>query len=127
MMQPQHIVITASGKSTPIVLDRYVNGYAIGVSLKTAGPAYTLQYSLSDPNFDAVASFNAKQNVRYTTSFAASGVWFNWDDPLLVNASTNRTTNAAFSPTAIRVNVTAAVSAGNPMVIDIVPMGMDGG
>lgn len=126
MMRPSSQVITTSGKSTPIPIDRYINGLAIGVSMKTAGAIYTLQYSLSDPEYDAVASQNAGQPVKYTTSYAVSGVWTNWDDPILVNASTNRTTNTAFIPRGIRVNVTAAVSAGNPVVLEICPMGMDG-
>lgn len=114
-MRPKYFVITTSGKSTPIPLDRYVNGYAIGVTMNNAGAVYTLQYSLSDPF------------ANYSTSFAASGRWFDSDDPLLVNASTNRSTNFEFPPTAVRVNVTAKVSAGNPVTLSIIPMGMDGG
>lgn len=111
MQGRKQVVITTSGKSTPIPLDRYVNGYAIGVTMNNAGAIYTLQYSLLNP-FD-----------NYTVSYAASGQWFNCDDPLLVNASTNRSTNFAYPPAAIRINVTAKVSAGNPVTLTIIPMG----
>lgn len=115
MMRPSSFVVTASGKSNPIPLDRYVNGYAIAATMPTAGIVYTLQYSLDDPY------------ATYATNYNTNGVWFDWDDVTLVNASTNRSTNLAFIPRAIRVNATAKVSAGNPLTITIVPMGMDGG
>lgn len=127
MMRPTSLVVVTTGKSTAVPLDRYVNGYAFGVSMKTAGANYTLKYSLSDPEYDAVASFNAGQPVKYSVSYNVSGVWNDWDDPLLVKASTNRTTNAAFAPRGVRVSAISKVSAGNPLVLDIVPMGMDGG
>lgn len=127
MQRPSQFVITTSGTSTPIPLDYYTNGYGVTVTMKTAGAIYTLQYSNDDPNFDAVASQAAGQNVRYTTSYAVSGTWLNSDDPIMVNASTNRSSNFAYPPRAIRLNVTAKVSAGNPVVLTIVPLGADGG
>lgn len=111
MMRPQVLTVTASGKSNPIPLDRYVNGYAVAVTMKTAGAVYTLQYSLDDPF------------ANYSNSYNTSGVWFNWDDATLVNASTNKSTNLAFAPAAVRINVTAAVSSGNPVILTIIPMG----
>lgn len=114
MMRPSSQIITTSGLSTPVPLDRYVNGYAVAVTMKTAGAIYTLQHSFDDPF------------AAYSTSYNVSGVWFNNDDPVMVNASTNRATNYAFPPLAIRLNVTAKVSAGNPVTLTIVPMGMDG-
>lgn len=127
MMRPQTNVYTTSGNQTPIPLDRYVNGYAIGVSMKTAGIVYTLQYTMSDLTNDAVASFNNGGNpVRYSVGVGVSGNWFNWDDPLLVAASTNRSSNLAFTPTAVRVSISAKCSANNPLILDIVPNGMDG-
>lgn len=114
MMRPKHLTITTSGKSVPVPLDRYVNGYAVAVTMNTAGAIYTLQYSMSDPS------------APYSVSYTASGAWFNWDDPILINASTNRATNLAFSPAAIRINVTAGVSAANPVILHIIPNGMDG-
>lgn len=113
MMRPSSFTVTTSGKSNPVPLDRYVNGYALAVTMRTPGAVYTLQYSLDDP-FD-----------NYSVDYNTSGVWFNWDDPLLVNASTNRSTNLAFPPAAIRINVTAKVSAGNPVTVRFIPMGMD--
>lgn len=110
-MRPKDYVYTASGKTAPIPLDMYVNGYGIGVTMNTAGVVYTLQYSMLDPS------------ARYTTSYTVSGRWFDWDDTLLVNASTNRSTNLAFPARAIRLNVSAGVSAGNPITLSLTPMG----
>lgn len=126
MMRPSSVVITASGNSTPIPLDRYVNGYAIGIAMKTAGAVYTLQYSLDDPSYDARDSAINGYPTKYTVGMGTSAVWSNCDDPLLVAASTNRTTNFAFAPTAIRLSVSAKCSALNPITFTYVPMGMDG-
>lgn len=111
MMRSKDYVYTASGKTSPIPLDRYVNGYAIGVTMNTAGINYTLQYSLLNPF------------ANYTTSYTVSGRWFDCDDARLVNASTNRSTNFAFAPAAVRLNVSAGVSAGNPITLSVIPMG----
>jgi len=108
-MRSKFVTISASGKSNPIPLDRYVNGYAIGVTMRTAGVNYTLQYSMD--RLDAHANYGT------------SAQWFNCDDPLLVNASTNRSTNFAYPPFAVRVNASAGVSAGNPLTLSINPMG----
>lgn len=126
MMASQHIVITASGNSNPIQLDRYVNGYALSVTMKTAGIVYTLQYSLDDPTYDARDTARLGIPTRYTVGMNASAAWFNWDDPLLVAASTNRSTNLAYAPTAVRISVSSKVSAGNPLLLNIIPLGMDG-
>lgn len=130
MMRPITKVYTTSGNQGPIILDRYVNGYAIGVQMKTAGIIYTLQYTTDDPTYDAIAS-NTFPNagnlpVKYSVGVGTSGTWFNWDDPLLVAASTNRSTNLAFAPTAVRVSISSKCSAGNPLWINIIPTGMDG-
>lgn len=127
MQRPQSLLVTTSGLSNPIPLDYYTNGYGVTVTMKTAGAVYTVQYSNDDPNFDFVASQAAGQNVRYTTSYNVSGTWLNMDDPLMVNASTNRSSNFAFPPRGVRINVTAKVSAGNPVVLTLVPLGADGG
>lgn len=111
MMGRQVLTISASGKSNPIPLDRYVNGYAVAITMPTAGAIYTLQYSLDNPF------------ANYSTSYNTSGVWFNCDDVTLVNASTNKTTNFAFAPAAVRINASAAVSAANPITLTIIPMG----
>lgn len=124
MQIPREIVITSSGKSTPYPLDRYTNGY--GFTVISNGSVYTLQYSNSDPNFDIQASTIAGRPVRYSNSYAVSGKWLDWDDPQLVNASSNRSTNLAFPSRGVRINVSANVSAGNPLIFQIVPMGMDG-
>lgn len=114
MMRQKHLTITTSGLSVPVPLDRYVNGYAVAVVMKTPGIGYTLQHSFTNP-FE-----------HWSVSMNVSAVWFNNDDPRMVNASSNRDTNYAFPPTAIRLNVSSGVSAGNPVTLYIVPMGMDG-
>lgn len=113
MMRPSSITVATSGLSNPVPLDRYVNGYALAVTMPTNGAVYTLQYSLDDP-YDT-----------YSVSYNTSGAWFNWDDPLLVNASTNRSTNLAFPPAAIRLKITSGSSAGRPVTLRYIPMGMD--
>ncbi len=111
MMRPTSLTVTTSGLSSPIPLDRYVNGYAVAVTMKTAGAQYTLQHSFDDPF------------QRWSVSMNTSATWFNSDDPVMVNASTNRASNYAFPPTACRINVTAKVSAGNPVTLTVIPMG----
>lgn len=114
MMRPVHFTVTTSGVSTPIPLDRYVNGYAIGVTLDPAAPTtkinYTVQYSMLDPA------------GPYSNSYAVSGKWQNMDDPVMVGQSAARTSNFAFPPMAVRLNV-SAFSAGTA-TLHIIPMGM---
>lgn len=118
MQRPSQFKIVTSGFSTPIPLDYYTNGYGVTVTMKSAGSIYTLQYSNDDPNFDVDGN-------RYTVSYAASGTWLNSDDPIMVNASTNRSSNFAFPPRGVRLLTDA--SAGNPLVLTLVPLGADGG
>jgi len=117
MMRPVHLVVTASGQSIPVPLDRYVNGYAIGVTLTSGMQVnYTVQYSLNDPF------------ARYKTSYNVSGNWFNMDDVVMVNQSANRVSNFAFPPAAVRV-LTTKFSAGTgatpaQLTLHINPMGI---
>lgn len=120
MQRPSQLIITASGLSNPVPLDYYTNGYGITVTMKTAGAVYTLQYSNDSPYLD-------QSGNPYTTSYNVSGTWLNSDDPIMVNASTNRSSNFAYPPRAVRLNVTAKVSSGNPVTLTIVPLGADGG
>lgn len=119
MMRPTQQVITTSGRGTPVPLDRYVNGYAIAVTMKTAGANYTVKQCFDDPCLDPNGN-------PYTTSYNVSGAWLDSDDPIMVKASTNRTSNFSYPPRAVRVSAISKVSAGNPLVFTIVPMGMDG-
>lgn len=123
MQRPRELVIVASGLSQPYPLDRYVNGY--GFTVISNGHQYTLQYSNSDPNYDAIDTARNGRPTPYSTSYNVSGKWKNWDDTAFVNASATQSTNFAFPARAIRINVSAAVSAGNPLILQIVPMGMD--
>lgn len=102
-----------------MVLDRYVNGYGITVTMKNSGAVFTLQYSNDDPSYDALGN-------PWTTSYAASGTWLNSDDPIMVAASTNRSSNFAFPPRGVRLSISAKCSANNPINFAIIPMGMDG-
>lgn len=111
MMRPSQVTVTTSGLSPAIPLDYYTNGYAVAVTMKTAGAIYTLQHSFDDPF------------QPWSVSMNVSATWFNHDDPIMVNASTNRDSNYAFPPRACRINVTAKVSAGNPVTLTIVPLG----
>lgn len=119
MHRPIQKIYTTSGKQTPVVLDRYVNGYGITVSMKTAGAIYTVMYSNDDPTYDQSGNI-------WGTSYLTSGVWLNMEDPVMVNASTNRSSNFAFAPRAVTINCTTKISAGNPVTLTIVPIGMDG-
>lgn len=118
MQLPSQFIVTTSGLSNPYPLDRYVNGYAVAVTMKTAGAIYTLQQSFDSPYLD-------QNGNPYTTSYNTSGTWVNFSDATMVNASANVVSNLAFIPRAIRINVTAKVSAGNPVTVTIIPMGMD--
>lgn len=118
MHRPIQKVYTTSGNQSPVVLDRYVNGYGVTVTMKTAGAIYTVQYSNDDPSYDPNGN-------PWTTSYAASGTWINMDDPVMVAASTNRSSNFAFPPRGVRLSVSSKVSAGNPIVLTLVPIGMD--
>jgi hypothetical protein len=118
MMRPSQLIVTTTGASTPIPLDRYVNGYAVAVTMKTAGAVYTLKQSFDSPYAD-------QQGNPYTTSYNVSGVWLNFSDPIMVNASTNAVSNLAFIPAAIRLSAKTKTSAGNPVTLTIIPMGMD--
>lgn len=111
MMRPSSITATASGNLGPVVLDYYTNGYAVAVTMKSPGVIYTLQHSFDDPF------------QPWSTSMNTSATWFNCDDAVMVNASTNRASNYAFPPRACRLSVTRAVSAGNPVTLTVVPLG----
>lgn len=119
MHRPIYKTYTTSGNQTPVVLDRYTNGYGITVTMKTAGAIFTLQYSNDDPSYDAAGN-------PWSTSYAVSAVWLNSDDPVMVAASTNRSSNFSFPPRGIRLGISAKCSAGNPLILAIVPIGMDG-
>lgn len=119
MHRPIQKVYTTSGNQSPVVLDRYTNGYGFTVTMKAAGAIYTVQYSNDDPSYDPNGN-------PWTTSYAVSGTWLNSDDPVVVAASTNRSSNFAFPPRAMRLSISSKCSAGNPVVLSITPMGMDG-
>jgi len=121
MHRPIQKLVTASGSNNGslTVLDRYVNGYAYSVTMKTAGANYTVKYSMDDPYLDVNGN-------KYTSSYLTSAVWFDSDDPIMVKASTNRSSNFAFIPRAVRLSAISKTSAGNPLTFTIIPMGIDG-
>lgn len=116
MMRPKFLVVTTSGLSNPVPLDRYVNGYAVGVVVTSAMRVnYTVQFSMSDPY------------ANYTNSYNVSGNWQNMGDPVMVNQSATRTSNFAFPPLAVRV-LSTTFSAGTgaspaSLTLTINPMG----
>lgn len=118
MQRPTQQVITASGRGAPQPLDYYVNGYAIAVTMKTPGAIYTLKQCFDSPYLDPAGN-------PYSNSYAVSGAWINFSDPVMVNASTSQVSNLAFIPAAIRVSAKSGVSAGNPLVFSIRALGMD--
>lgn len=118
MQQPSQQIITASGKGPAYPLDRYVNGYAVAVTMKTAGAVYSLKQCFDSPYLD-------QNGNPYTTSYNVSGTWLNFSDPVMVNASINVVSNLAFVPRAIRVSAISKVSANNPLTLTVIPLGMD--
>lgn len=116
MMRPVHYIVSAgvSGRGQPIPLDRFVNGYALAVTLNPPNMKinYTIKYSLDDPY------------GVYSSSYKTSATWFNMDDPVMVNQSAARASNFAFPPMAVLISA-SIVSAGNA-TFHIVPNGMDG-
>lgn len=113
MHRPIFQTITTSVTSPAIPLDRYVNGYGVGVSFSKTGmtATYTLQQSLLDPY------------ANYSTSYKVSGNWINSNDSAVVGATTPQTSNFAFPPLAVRL-ITTNVSGGS-VVLSLIPMGMD--
>ena len=121
MQRPNEFVITTNGTTQAYPLDIWNNGYGISVTLSktTMTCNYTVQYSMLDPYCSQT------RDNAYTTSYKVSGNWQNIDDPLLVNASTSRSSNFSYPPRAIRV-VTTNVSGGS-LTVAIVPKTSDGG
>lgn len=127
MLRPIHYAYTGSGRGTPIPVDRYVNGYAVGVTLnpKNMKINYTLKYSLEDPEYKSTTKGNngIKTYNPWITSFKTSATWFNSDDPVMVNQSAARTSNFSFAPTAVLLSATAV--SGGTAYLHLIPMGMD--
>lgn len=127
MMRPVHYTYTGSGRGQPIPLDRYVNGFTVGVTLNpnTMKINYTLKYSIQDPEYKTTTKGNngIKVNTPWVNSFKTSATWFNSDDPVMVNQSAARTSNFAFPPTAVLLSATAV--SGGTAYLHIIPMGMD--
>lgn len=118
MHRPDYFKITSNGTTAAYPLDRYVNGYAIGVTYSNATmtATYTLQQSFLDPSIDEAGN-------PYTTSYKVSGQWINSNDAGMVSQTTASASNFAFPPRAIRL-ITSNVSGGS-VTFSIIPMGMD--
>lgn len=108
MQRPKTVVITTNTTTQAFPLDYWTNGYGLSVtySKSTMTAVYTIQYSMLNPYKDDVTG------LPYTTSYKVSGNWQNSDDPLVVNASTSRSSNFAYPPRACRL-VTSNVSGGS--------------
>lgn len=118
MQRPNYLKITSNGTTAAYPLDRYVNGYAIGVTFSnsTMTATYTMQQSFLDPSVD-------ESGNPYSNSYKVSGQWINSNDTGMVNQTTASASNFAFPPRAIRL-ITSNVSGGS-VTWSIVPMGMD--
>lgn len=123
MMRPVHYQINSgvSGRGQPIPLDRYVNGYALAVTLNPSNMSinYTIKYSMHDPNYK-----NPNLRTPWKVSYKTSATWFNSDDPVMVNQSANRTSNFSFPPMGTLVSCT--IVSGGTATYHIIPVGMDG-
>jgi len=110
MMRVKRITATVTGASVAVPLDRYVNGYALGVKITptNATATYTVQHTFDDPG-----------SVNLNTS----GTWYNSDDAAFVSATTNKDSSYAYPPTATRLYV-HEVSASPTITYTIVPMGI---
>lgn len=120
MQRPKYIFVTTNTTTQAVPLDQDTNGYGISVTLSktTMTCNYTVQYSMLNPYWDDQA------NAKYSTSYKVSGNWQNSDDPLVVNASTSRSSNFAYPPRALRL-ITSNVSGGS-LTFSIVAMGTEG-
>lgn len=118
-MRPSYQVITTNTTTAAFPLDNYADGYGLSVTLsKTTMTAnYTIQYSMLDP-------YISPDGNPYTTSYKVSGNWQNSDDPLVVNASTSRSSNFAYPPRACRL-ITSNVSGGS-LTFSILPKNREG-
>lgn len=119
MQRPSYTKITVNGTTASIPLDRYVNGFAVGVTYSNATMTmtYTLQQSFLDPSVD-------ESGNPYTTSYKVSGQWINSNDAGMVSQTAASASNFAFPPRAIRL-IATNVSGGSG-TLSILPMGMDG-
>lgn len=118
MHRPNYFKITANGTTAAYPLDRYVNGYAIGVTYSNATMTmtYTVQQSFLDPSVDELGN-------PYTNSYKVSGQWINSNDSGMVNQTTASASNFSFPPRAIRL-IATNVSGGSG-TFSIIPIGMD--
>lgn len=119
MQRPKYLVVTTNTTTQAVPLDQDTNGYGLSVTLSnsTMTAVYTIQYSMLDPYFN-------NDRVKYSNSYKVSGNWQNSDDPLVVNASTSRSSNFAYPPRAVRL-ITSNVSGGS-LTFSIVAMGTEG-
>lgn len=119
MHRPNYLKITTNTTTPAYPLDRYTNGYVIGMTYSNANMTgtFTVQQSLLDPSVD-------ESGNPYTTSYKVSGQWINMNDPAMVNQTAATASNFAFPPRAVRA-ITSNVSGGS-MTFSIIPMGMDG-
>lgn len=120
MQRPNTLEITTNGTSQAYPLDQWTNGYGISVtySKSTMTAIYTIQYSMLDPYCSQI------RGDAYSNSYKVSGNWQNSDDPLVVNASTARSSNFAYPPRAVRI-ITSNVSGGT-LTFAIVPKSTGG-
>lgn len=106
-MRPTTLTITATGTSQAVPLDRYAYGYAVAVQVSSSAVSFTVQHTFDDPGLSNL-------------NLAGQGTWYNHDDPVMVNASSNVASNYGFAPRAVRV---VATGSAPRMSLTIVPIG----
>lgn len=118
MHRPSYFKITSNGTTAAYPLDRYVSGYAIGVTYSNATmtATYTVQQSLLSPYED-------ESGNPYSNSYKVSGQWINSNDTAFVAQTAATASNFAFPPRAIRAIFTNV--SGGSATLSILPMGMD--
>lgn len=103
-MRPVRVTVTGVAASAPIIISNYTSPCNVGIGIKISATAtYTVQFTFDDI---FAASFNP-----------ATATWYNSTDTLVVNATTNQSTNIAFPVTAVRINVTASTGTVTMTVI----------
>jgi hypothetical protein len=94
-MRPVTITASASGGSTPVVLDFRLNPFSVAIGCVVSAGAtltYTIQHTFDDP---------------FQSGGLTNATWFDHDDSGLVNQTGNANGNYAFPVRASRINVTA--------------------
>jgi hypothetical protein len=107
-MRPISVTVLGVAVSAPIPLDIYANPTTVALGVVMVGGAtYTVQHTFDD--------------VFALGYVPASGTWF--DHPVLDGLGVSSDGNYGFPPRAIRLNVTAADSAAEGAILNVIQAG----